>query len=156
MSVDKIKKLILFSSKSTCLIDPVPSHLLPHCIDSIASIITCIVNLLLSSGVFPKHYKSAFVKPLLEKSNLDQNDLKNYRPISNLSFLSKLIERVIAARLSSHLSSHNLMSKLQSAYHEFHSSETALFMSKIIFSLHLMLTILLPFCSLICRLLLTY
>ena len=46
--------------------------------------------------------------------------------MSRLSFLSKLIERVIAARLSSHLSSHNLMSKLQSAYRKFHSSETAL------------------------------
>ena len=75
---------------------------------------------------FFKQLKSALVKPLLKKSNIDPNDLKNYRPISNLSFLSKLIERVIAARLSSHLSSHNLMSKLQSAYRKFHSSETAL------------------------------
>ena len=91
--------------------------------------ITRIVNLLLSSGVFFKTTQICFrglVKPLLKKSNLNPNDLKNYRPISNLSFLSKLIERVIAARLSSHLSSHNLMSKLQSAYRKFHSSETAL------------------------------
>ena len=126
MSVDKIKQLILSSPKSTCLLDPVRSNLLSHCIDSIAPIITRIVNLSLSSGVFSKQLKSALVKPLLKKSNLDLNDLKNYRPISNLSFLLKLIERVIAARLSSHLSSHNLMSKLQSAYRKFHSSETAL------------------------------
>ena len=45
VSVDKIKQLILSSLKSTCLLDPVPSHLLPHCIDSIAPIITSIVNL---------------------------------------------------------------------------------------------------------------
>ena len=126
VSVDEIKQLILSSPKSTCLLDPVPSNLLPHCIDSIAPIITRIVNLSLSSGVFSKQLKSALVKPLLKKSNLDSNDLKNYRPISNLSFLSKLIEHVTAARLSSHLSSHNLMSKLQSAYRKFHSSETAL------------------------------
>ena len=75
---------------------------------------------------FPKHFKSALVEPLLKKSNLNPNDLKNYRTISYLSFLSKLIERVFAARLSSHLSSHNLMSKLQLAYRKFHSSETAL------------------------------
>ena len=50
----------------------------------------------------------------------------NHHPISNLSFFSKLIERVITARLSSHLSSNNLMSKLQSACLKFHSSETAL------------------------------
>ena len=126
VSVDEIKQVILSSPKSTCLLDPVPSNLLPHCIDSIAPIITRIVNLSLSSGVFSKQFKSALVKSLLKKSNLDPNDLKNYRPILNLSFLSKLIERVIAARFSSHLSSHNLMSKLQSAYRKFHSSETAL------------------------------
>ena len=86
-------------------------NLLPHCVDSIVPIISRIINLSLSSGVFSKQLKSALVKPLLKKSNLDPNDLKNYCPISNLSFLSKLIERVIAARLSSHLSSHNLISR---------------------------------------------
>ena len=126
VSIDEIKQLILSSPKSTCLLDSVPSNLLPHCIDSIAPIITRIVNLSLSSGGFSKQLKSALVKPLLKKSDLDPNDLKNYRPISHLSFLSKLIERVIAARLSSHLSFQNLMSKLQSAYHKFHSSETVL------------------------------
>ena len=89
VSVDEIKQLILSSPKSTCLLDPVPSNLLPHCIDSIAPIITRIVNLSFSSGAFSKQLKSALVKPLLKKSNLDPNDLKNYRPISNLSFLSK-------------------------------------------------------------------
>ena len=89
VSVDEIKQLILSSPKSTCLLDPVPSNLLPHCIDSIAPIITRIVNLSLSSGVFSKQLKSALVKLLLKKSNLDPNDpndLKNYCPILNLSF----------------------------------------------------------------------
>ena len=76
VSVDEIKQLILSSLKSTCLLEPVPSNLLPHCIDSIAQIITRIVNLSLSSGVFPKQLKSALVKPLFKKSNLDPNDLK--------------------------------------------------------------------------------
>ena len=74
-SVDEIKQLILFSIKSTCLLDLVPSHLLPSCIDYNAPIITRIVNLSLSSRVFPKHFKSALVKPLLKKSNLDLNDV---------------------------------------------------------------------------------
>ena len=77
VSVDEIKQLILSSPKSTCFLDPLPSNLLPHCIDSIAPIITRIVNLSLSSGVFSKQLKSALVKPLLKKSNLDSNDLKN-------------------------------------------------------------------------------
>ena len=108
------------------MLDPELSHFLPHCIDSIAPIITRIVNLSLSSDVFSKHFKSALVKPIIKKFNLNPNDLKNYHPISNISFLSKVIERVIAARLSSQLSSHNLMSKLQSAYLKFHSFEITL------------------------------
>ena len=76
ISVNEIKQLTLSLPKSTCLLDSLPSYLQPHCIDSIAPIISRIANLSLSSGVFPKHFKSAFVKLLLKKSNLDPNDLK--------------------------------------------------------------------------------
>ena len=69
--------------------------------------------------------KSAFAKPLFKKTTLDSNDIKNYRPNNNLSFLSKLIQRVIANRFQLHLSSNGLMSKCQSAYRKFLSSETA-------------------------------
>ena len=62
VSVDEIKLFNL----STCLLDPARSHLLPHCIDSVAPIIIRIINLSISSGVFPKHLKSAFVKPLFK------------------------------------------------------------------------------------------
>ena len=122
VSFDEIKQLTLSSPKSTCQSDPKPSNFLPHCIDKIVPIITHIVNLSLNTGSFPKKFKSAFVTPLIKKSNLDSNDLKNYRPISNLLFLSKLTEHVIADRFWSHLSSHNLMSNFQSTYHKFHSS----------------------------------
>ena len=125
-SFDEIKQLILSLPKSTCQSGPIPSNLLPHCIDNIVPIIIRIVKLSLNTGSFPKEFKSAFVKPLLKKSNLDSDDLKNYRPISNLSFLYKLTERVIADRLLSHLSSHNLVSNFQSTYRKFHSCETAL------------------------------
>ena len=52
VSVDEIKQLILSSPISTCLLDPVPPNLLPYCIDSIAPIISRIVNLSLNSGFF--------------------------------------------------------------------------------------------------------
>ena len=125
-SFDEIKQLILFSPKSTCWYDHIPSNLLPHCIDKIVPTITRILSLSLNTGFFPKEFKSAFVKPLLKNSNLDSNNLKNYRPISNLSFQSKLTERVIADRLLSHLYSHYLMSNFQFAYGKFHSCKTAL------------------------------
>ena len=110
-SIEEIKHVILSSPKSTCSSDLVPSNLLPLCIDATAPVITRIVNLSLCSGKFPKEFKFAVVKPLLKKPTLDSTDLKNYRPISNLSFLSKLVERIIANRLLTHLSSHDLLAK---------------------------------------------
>ena len=125
-SVEEIKHLILSSPKSTCSFDLVPSNILLLCIDVIAPVITRIVNLSLSSGIFPQEFKSAVVKPLLKKPTLDSTDLKNYRPILNLFFLSKLVEHIIANRLLTHLSSHDLLAKFQSLYRKFHCSETAL------------------------------
>ena len=55
-----------------------------------------------------------------------QKDLRNYRPISNLSFLSKILEKVVANRLHEHIYNHHLSNDLQSAYKRFHSTETAL------------------------------
>ena len=70
--------------------------------------------------------KSAIVKPLLKKSTLVPEIYKNYRPASNLSYLSKVIEKVIAARLLSHMKDRNLLDPFQSAYQSGHNTETAL------------------------------
>ena len=93
----------------------------------IVPVVSRIIYLLLSTGIFPNDLKSAFFKPLLKKTTLDSNKIKNYRPIYNLSFLSKLIARVIDNQLQLHLSSSGLKSEYQSAYRKFNSSETALF-----------------------------
>jgi hypothetical protein len=80
----------------------------------------------LSKGSFPTPYKHALVKPLLKKYNLPPQDLTSYRPISNLNFISKIIERVIHNRLSTHLNTFPSLSPFQSAYRRLHSTETAL------------------------------
>ncbi len=80
----------------------------------------------LKSGVFPTQFKLANVIPLLKKPSLDQNELKNYRPVSNLSFVSKLIEKVVAEQLNTHLVENCLLEEFQSAYRKGHSTETAL------------------------------
>ena len=80
----------------------------------------------LVKGTFPSIFKTALVKPLLKKPSLDHNDLKNYRPVSNLPFLSKVIERIVLLQLNEHLLSNNLLNPLQSAYRPYHSTETAL------------------------------
>lgn len=80
----------------------------------------------LSEGVFPQPFKHALVTPLLKKYNLPAQDLSSYRPISNLNFISKIIERIIHNRLTTHLSTFQSLSSFQSAYRKFHSTETAL------------------------------
>ena len=64
--------------------------------------------------------------PLLKKPSLSTDDLNNFRPISNLNFISKILEKVVASRIQSHLSSNSLSSSFQSAYRIFHSTETTL------------------------------
>ena len=84
-----------------------------------------IINQSLQTGVFPSSFKKAVITPLLKKPSLDCI-FKNYRPISNLSFISKVLEKVVAAQLTSHLTEHHLLETFQSAYRQHHSTETAL------------------------------
>jgi hypothetical protein len=89
-------------------------------------VITRIINLSLSSAKVPECFKVAAVTPLLKKSNLDHNILKNFRPVSNLPFLSKILEKIVAKRLLEHKDKNLLHEKMQSAYRKHHSTETAL------------------------------
>ena len=73
----------------------------------------------------PTTQKHASVRTRTEKTTLDPDDLNSYRPISNLSFLSKTVERVVAARFDEHVETHNLLPSRQSAYRAHHSTETA-------------------------------
>jgi len=69
---------------------------------------------------------NAIVTPLEKKGTRDSSQLKNYRPVSNLPFLSKLLEKVVQNQLQHHITSNDAMPKFQSAYRQFHSTETAL------------------------------
>ena len=80
----------LYTGKDgTCVLDPFPTKLLMSHLSSILDIILCIVNLCFSSGVFPTPCKSSIIFPLIKKPGLDPEILKNYRPVENLSFISK-------------------------------------------------------------------
>ena len=70
--------------------------------------------------------KKSIVRPLIEKCDLHPEFLKNYRPVSNLSSLSKIIEKIISVRLLNHISVNNIIDALQSAYKAGHCCETAL------------------------------
>ena len=92
----------------SCILDPLPVTLLKQHLDLLLPIILTIVNLSLESGHFPSSLKTAVLSPLLKKANLDHEVLANYRPISNLKVISKIIEKVAAVRLQKYLEANQL------------------------------------------------
>ena len=84
------------------------------------------MNCSLQTGVFPTSFKTAVVKPLLKKSNLDHNILNNYRPVSNLPFLSKILEKLVFNQLNDFLKINNILERHQSGFRTNHCTETAL------------------------------
>jgi len=108
-----------------CCLDPIPTRIVKQCSDILAPIVTIMANMSFARGVFPDGHKHAIVTPLLKKPGLDSFDQKSYRPISNLTFLSKLVERLSISRLNQHISTNSLLSVHQSAYRSNHSTETA-------------------------------
>ena len=123
---EEVKKIITESASKSCELDPIPTWLLKQCLDHLLPVITKIVNLSLSSGHLPDDLKNAILRPLIKKALLDSNVLKNFRPVSNLTFISKVIEKVVAVQLKQHFHTNCLNDILQSAYKEMHSTETAL------------------------------
>ena len=122
----KVKECILNSAPKSCELDPIPSKLLIECLDSILPSRTDLFNSSLASGIFPQCFKSALVTPILKKRCLDHNDLNNNRPVTNLCFIAKILEKLVLSHVSSYLNSHNLYNTCQSAYSPGHSTETAL------------------------------
>ena len=127
LTSEMVSKLIKSASSATCALDPIPSKLVKsECFEVLLPVICNLINKSLQSGEFPTDFKIVNVCPLRKKPSLDRNDLKNYRPVSNLAFISKLIEKAVAAQLNDHLLENNLMEEFQSAYRKGHSTETAL------------------------------
>lgn len=126
LSSDELKQMVSELSNKFCCLDPIPTFLLKSCIEELTPIILYIVNESLKTGVFPGTMKTAVVKPTLKKTNADPDTLSNYRPVSNLSTMSKLLERVVLQQLNSHLEDNELFCSAQSGYRKNHSCETLL------------------------------
>ena len=126
ITLDQLTKLISGSKPTTCILDPIPTKLLKEILPLINSTLLNTINLSLSSGYVPRSFKIAVIKPLLKKPTLDPEVLANYRPISNLPFLSKILEKVIANQLCEFLQENNIYEDFQSGFRANHSTETAL------------------------------
>ena len=106
--------------------DPIPVKVLAECFSHVSPYILKIVNMSISTGIFPINFKHATVIPLVKDINGDLDDLKNYRPLHNTPLISKIIEKCILVQINAHLQVNNLYNATQSGYKKHHSCETAL------------------------------
>ena len=123
LSEEGIRSLVRDMSQKQCDLDPLPTMLVTKLLPELAPIIKGVVNKSLSSGEFPTALKTALIRPSFKQD--DKNDLKNYRPVSNLPFLSKIVEKAVAMQLTEYLETNKLLPSIQSAYRKGHSVETA-------------------------------
>jgi Reverse transcriptase (RNA-dependent DNA polymerase) len=120
-TVDEVRQIVMRSPTKSCNLDPIPTFMVKECIDALLPFLTAMCNASLMEGCLPLSQRHAVVTPLLKKPSLDPSDVKNYRPVSNLTFVSKIVEKLVAAQLVEYLESNNLMPRLQSAYRRHHS-----------------------------------
>ena len=83
--------------------DTLPVFILKQVTDEVAPFLAALFNRSSSTGCLSEVYKTAFISPLDKKPGLDPVDVRSYRPISNLSVVSKLLERLVARQLQRYL-----------------------------------------------------
>jgi Reverse transcriptase (RNA-dependent DNA polymerase) len=123
--MEDVRRILLHSPPTTCALDPLPTFVLRNTVDILLPLIHVMCNATLKESHLPSSKKAAIVTLILKKANADPDEVKNYRPISNLTFISKVVERNIAEHITRQLNESNLMPPLQSSYRCKHSTETA-------------------------------
>ena len=124
VSIEEVSRLSRSLLNKSSPLDLIPTSTLKRFSHLFAPIISKLSNLSFSQAIFPASFKTAQVRP--KKGNLDPTIPSNYRPISNLSTISKIIERLVHSRITSHVSSSPNFNPFQSAYRKHHSTETTL------------------------------
>ena len=120
---DELRKIINQHGVKTCFEDPIPSQMFKAAIDIILPVLVVIVNKSLSDGDMDGVNWSV-LDPLIKKLGLDAEIRKNYRPVNNLLFFSKLSERVVSIRMEEHMDINNLHEPSAFAYKAHHNTET--------------------------------
>ena len=125
LMTEKQVSVVIASLKSkSCELDAIPTTILKKMLSDVIPLITKIINVSFTDGCFCREWKTAVVRPLLKHLGL-QLILANFRPVSNLTFVSKVIECCMLLQLSQHCDNYNLQPDYQSAYREHYSCETA-------------------------------
>lgn len=125
VTMEDVRKVICESQAKSCSLDPIPTTILREFLDDLLPFVWLMCSKSLREARLPVSQKHAIVTPILKKAGLDPDDPKNYRPISNLTYMSKVIERLVSSQLSKYLHVNSLLPVVQSAYRSGHSTETA-------------------------------
>ena len=125
LSFQDVHDVIMQLSSASCKLDPIPTWLVKLCLPELIPSITRIVNLSLQEGRVPDHWKIALLKPKLKKLSMSPL-FENFRPVSNLLFLSKITERAVTNQLLCHCDKNATLPIYQSGFRKYHSTETAL------------------------------
>ena len=120
-----VQRLLSHAACKSCELDPVPTWVIQKYAMELSPFISALFNASMRHGVSPASQKLASITPVLKKASLDPLDLSNYRPIPNLTCLSKLLERAVHEQITGYLDSHHLLPETQSAYRKNRSTETA-------------------------------
>jgi hypothetical protein len=123
---EEVRHVIMRSPVKSYSLDPIPTSILKEFLDILLPFLTVMCNASLMAGHLSLSQWHAIVTPLLKKPSLDPDELKNYRPVLNLTFVSEVVERLVSEQLVEYLQMNDLMPQLQSAYRRHHSTETAL------------------------------
>ena len=123
---EDMKAVISSLNNKSSQLDPIPTTLLINFVDLIYPIITHIVNSTISTSIFPSNLKHAEIKPQIKDNSQNSNDLKQFRPLSRIPYMSKVIEKVMHQQLDEYIMNHCLHAKYQSGYKKFNSCETAM------------------------------
>ena len=131
-------KLIRISTIKACKVDPLPATIMRSCYSALVPVFKTVINLSLLTGSMPEDLKIASLRPLLKKPNADCEKFSNFRPVSNLKFLSKLVEMSVFVQPNNYVTVNGLHERFQSAYKAHHSTETTLLTitNDILLSLH--------------------
>ena len=122
---EEVKHIVKEMPAKYCDLDAVPTSIIKEALDLLLPTLVKLVNLSLVEGEFVQQWKTALVKPLLKKVGMELTNT-SYRPVSNLPFLSKVVEKSVLLRFNRHYDENNLMPSYQSAYRANFSCETAL------------------------------
>ena len=123
--MDEVSKLINSMPAKSSVIDSIPTSVIKLNVDIFAKLIARLATLSFNEGSFPARFKTASVTPLLKKKG-HPDDSANYRPISNLHTISKILERITMIRLVAHVEQSPSYNRYQSAYRKGYSTETAI------------------------------